>query len=418
VGRRQIKAGVDWYARIKEILRKTRCAVCLITAHFLDSSFCMDEEIPYLLQQRHKGNLEIFPILLEDCVWEEHPWLKRWQILPRDAKPVLTHFADNPAQVFAEVARQVRDYLKTGKGHKRPAPPGPAPPQVDIHRLPETGELLFGRRTELNFLNKAWDDQELNVIVLTASGGVGKTTLLRCWVEAIAEENYRGAERLFAWSSYSQGTKERVTSADEFIAKALEWFGDESAGKGLSPWDRGYRLADLIQRRRTLLLLDGLEPLQSGHGLDRGKLKDPGLEVLLFELAKRNPGLCIITTRESVADLADEVKAAVRQFDLDQISTVAGRALLRISGIDGEDQELEAAVKAFGNHAYAIKLLGAWLGEWHDRHINRVGAISELAIPVDQGRHPPSGDASVCRAFRRRPEGQSASSAWPVRSSG
>jgi hypothetical protein len=69
---RQIKAGVDWYARIKEILGKTRCAVCLITANFLNSSFCMDEEIPYLLQQRYKGNLEIFPVLLEDCVWEEH----------------------------------------------------------------------------------------------------------------------------------------------------------------------------------------------------------------------------------------------------------------------------------------------------------------------------------------------------------
>jgi TIR domain len=122
---RQIKAGVDWYARIKEILSKTRCAVCLISANFLNSSFCMDEEIPYLLQQRHKGNLEIFPVLVEDCVWNEHPWLKRWQTLPRDAKPVLTHFADDPAHVFAEVARQVLEYLKTGKGHERPPPSWP-----------------------------------------------------------------------------------------------------------------------------------------------------------------------------------------------------------------------------------------------------------------------------------------------------
>jgi hypothetical protein len=49
---RQIKAGVDWYARIREVLSRTRCAISLISSDFLASSFCMDEEIPYLLQQR------------------------------------------------------------------------------------------------------------------------------------------------------------------------------------------------------------------------------------------------------------------------------------------------------------------------------------------------------------------------------
>jgi tetratricopeptide (TPR) repeat protein len=395
---RQIKAGVDWYARIREVLEKTRCAVCLISENFLNSSFCMDEEIPYLLQRRHRRRLELFPVLLSDCVWDEHPWLKRWQILPRDAKPIATHFAPDPASVFADVARQVRDYLRTGKGHERPALPGPAP-KVDIDRLPQSDDLLFGRRQELNFLNKAWDDQQLNVVVFKASGGVGKTTLVRCWVDAMAEDNYRGAERVFAWSFYSQGTGERVTSGDEFMAKALEWFGDESAGKGLSAWDRGHRLARLIQRGRTLLLLDGLEPLQSGYAFDRGKLKDPGLEVLLFELARRNPGLCVITTREPLADLADdEIKAGVRQFDLDQISTIAGRALLRVSGIQGTDEELEGTVTAFGNHAYAIKLLGAWIGQWHDKHVSRAAGIADLDIPLQKGRHP----RRVMQAFAER----------------
>jgi tetratricopeptide (TPR) repeat protein len=304
----------------------------------------------------------------------------------------------DPDQVFAEVARQVVAYLETGKGHERPAPTGPAP-EVDITRLPQSDDLLFGRRKELNFLNRAWDDQEVNVVVLKASGGVGKSTLVRCWVEAMAEDNYRGAEQVFAWSFYSQGTGERVSSGDEFIAKALERFGDKTAGEGLSAWDRGHRLAELIQRRRTLLLLDGLEPLQSGQALDRGKLKDPGLEVLVFELAKRNPGLCVITTREPVADLADDdIKAAVRQVDLDQISTIAGRALLRVTGIEGTDEELEAAVRAFGNNAYAIKLLGAWLGHWHDHHIRRADAIRDLDIPLEKGRHP----RRVMQAFADR----------------
>ena len=63
----------------------------------------------------------------------------------------------------------------------------------------------------------------------------------------------RGAERVFGWSFYSQGAAEgRQVSADQFIAAALTWFGDEDPIKG-SPWDKGERLAELIKQQRTLL---------------------------------------------------------------------------------------------------------------------------------------------------------------------
>ena len=40
----------------------------------------------------------------------------------------------------------------------------------------------------------------------------------------MAADNYQDAERVFAWSFYSQGTSEQVTSADSFISEALTWF--------------------------------------------------------------------------------------------------------------------------------------------------------------------------------------------------
>jgi hypothetical protein len=52
---RQIRMGENWYLRIWDVLQRTRFAVCLISAHYLQSSFCMEEEIPFLLQQQHKG---------------------------------------------------------------------------------------------------------------------------------------------------------------------------------------------------------------------------------------------------------------------------------------------------------------------------------------------------------------------------
>ena len=65
-------------------------------------------------------------------------------------------------------------------------------------------------------------------------------------------------------------------------------------GQGRSDW------LNWCKREKTLLLLDGMEPLQSSLDFERGKIKDPALAVLVTELAKENPGLCVITTREPV----------------------------------------------------------------------------------------------------------------------
>ena len=104
------------------------------------------------------------------------------------------------------------------------------------------------------------------------------------------------------------------------------------ANSSASPWDKGQRLAELVQSQKTLLLLDGMEPLQSYFEFEKGKIKDPALAVLVTELAKENPGLCVITTRENVLDLADYPETT-QQIDLEQISPEAGRALLRVGGV-------------------------------------------------------------------------------------
>ena len=211
-------------------------------------------------------------------------------------------------------------------------------------------------------------------------------------------DNYRGAKRVFAWSFYSQGTGERVTSADIFIAEALKWFGDaEMANSNASPWDKGQRLADLMRKEKTLLFLDGMEPLQSYLDFERGKIKDPALAVLVAELAKENPGLCVITTRENIVDLADYPRTT-QQIDLEQISAEAGRALLRVGGVLGTDAELEQAARDFGLHALALNLLSAYIHEIPGHHISNASEIPDLDIPLQEGKHP----RCVMTAFEKR----------------
>src|SRR4051812_49419428 len=103
-------------------------------------------------------------------------------------------------------------------------------------------------------------------------------------------DGWRGARRVYGWSFYSQGT-ERLSSSDEFIDATLRWFGDPDPTQG-SAWDKGERLASLVRKERTLLILDGVEPLQWEPVVQQSKLKDPALEALVKELGAQNPGLC------------------------------------------------------------------------------------------------------------------------------
>jgi nucleoside phosphorylase len=188
--------------------------------------------------------------------------------------------------------------------------------QVSLAKLPSTSPDLFGREKELALLDAAWNphpnpppsptgEGKINVLTLVAWGGVGKSALVNQWLARMARQNYCGAERVFGWSFYSQGAAEgRQVSADPFIAAALKWFGDPDPSAGL-PWDKGERLAELVKRQRTLLVLDGLEPLQNPPPIETGCIKDPGLKALLRELARQNPGLVVITTRLAVDDIKD-----------------------------------------------------------------------------------------------------------------
>ena len=98
-------------------------------------------------------------------------------------------------------------------------------------------------------------------------------------------------------------------------------------------WEKGERLAKLIAHRRTLLILDGLEPLQNPPGSQEGRLREPSLQALLKELAAFNTGLCVITTRLPVADIADHERTSAPRRDLEHLSSDAGANLLRALGV-------------------------------------------------------------------------------------
>jgi len=385
---RRIQADTDWFKEIEDAIHVASVAILMISANFLNSNFILEEEVPRLLRRREKEGLRIFPVIVKPCDWQAVDWLARIQARPKDGRPLSAGNEHQIEEDLAAIAREIRELFERAglPREKREFVPLP-PDKISLAKLPSTSPDLFGRRKELALLDAAWEDPQTNIVSLVAWGGVGKTALVNKHLLQMGEEDYRGAERVYGWSFYSQGAREGgQASADPFIAAALAWFGDPDPTKG-SPWDKGERLAELVKQQPTILILDGLEPLQYPPSEMGGRLKDPGLCCLLRALARHNPGLVIVTTRLPVDDLKEFVGTSLKRIHLEHLSPEAGAAYLAHLGVKGMPAELKQAVSEFEGHALALTLLGSYLAVVYEGDIRQRDKIARLTKERKQGGH-------------------------------
>jgi len=159
-----------------------------------------------------------------------------------------------------------------------------------------------------------------------------------------------------------------------------------------------------VKKQRTLLVLDGLEPLQSPPGIEPFKIKDQGLLALLKSLAADNPGLCIITTRFELPDLDNWAHTTVQIQELDRLPRKAGVRLLVSLGVEGTGTELEDAVEDVKGHALALTLLGNLLNDEFGGDIRKRLQLPPLEHDEDRGGHARRVMEWYERLFVARPE--------------
>lgn len=290
-----------------------------------------------------------------------------------------------------------------------PAPAKAVP--ADISRIIKYAPAkLIGREAETALLDDAWakvqsqEKKRPRIISFVALGGEGKTSLVAKWAADLAAQDWPGCDAVFAWSFYSQGTREQLAAtSDLFLNEALSFFGDTAmAESSQGAFEKGRRLAQLAGERRALLILDGLEPLQyAPTSPTPGELKDQGLAALLKGLAANSRGLCVVTTRYAIPDLRAFIGNTVREEKLLRLAREAGVRLLRWLGVkgsmlknipfnDGKEQvnEYEKLVEDVQGHALTLNLLGTYLRDAHAGDIRRRDLIKlEEADAEEHGGH-------------------------------
>jgi tetratricopeptide (TPR) repeat protein len=369
------RPGHSFLHQMKLALDRADHVICLLSPAYLEREFTL-KELYAAIADDGLGEKRLFiPVLVTPCE------------IPRLIKDIV--YVNFVGKDDAERKRALLGAFRGARTTERPAI------RTSIQKLPSVDPYLIGRDAQLNWLERAWSDPKANFVQMIAPGGTGKTALMTKWYRRHLYD-----ATIFGWSFYSQGTHEKSqTSSDPFFAEVLPWFGI-TVQPTESVWAKVDRLVERLRQERVLLILDGIEPLQNSDG----SLRDLALKALLEELAARNAGMVLCTTRVRLSDVPDDDPPAL-SLDLDNLDPADGAAYLSHLKVLGPVDELREASEAYGNHALALTLLGTYLVTFGDGDIRRRTDIRELQVDETKpGRHARKVMASYARMYEGQPE--------------
>ena len=140
---RQITGGREWAGVIDQKLKGAEIVLLLISADFLDSDYCNDEELTEAIRMHDAKQARVVPVILRSCDWEKSQFA-RFNALPPDGLPVVE--AEHPDQRFKAVAKGLRAIvaeLRTnseGISGKSPAQAQQAEPPAAAAKLPSESQ--------------------------------------------------------------------------------------------------------------------------------------------------------------------------------------------------------------------------------------------------------------------------------------
>src|SRR2546421_11257368 len=102
---REILPGAEWAGEIDAHLQTASIILLLISADFLASDYCYDEEMTRALERHKRGEARVIPIILRPCDWKTSPFAQL-QCLPGDGKAVTTW--QNSDEAFRTIAEGMR----------------------------------------------------------------------------------------------------------------------------------------------------------------------------------------------------------------------------------------------------------------------------------------------------------------------
>lgn len=103
---RMIDVGGDINKSITDELESAHIVLLLISAYFLSSDYCYDNELTMALEKHNNGSAIVIPIILHPCDWHTAPF-GHLKATPTNGKAVSTF--NNQQEAFAIIAKDIRN---------------------------------------------------------------------------------------------------------------------------------------------------------------------------------------------------------------------------------------------------------------------------------------------------------------------
>ena len=146
---RMIEPGSNWQNEIEDQLRAADIVLLLVSAGFLASKYCYNNEMSLALERHRRGEVCVIPIILRPCDWKHQP-LSNLQALPTDGKPVVRQgcsIDDSLTDVAQEIRRVVEGMRRRRQAlPSRPINIQPLPRRSWLNRITTTLRILLFRR--------------------------------------------------------------------------------------------------------------------------------------------------------------------------------------------------------------------------------------------------------------------------------
>jgi hypothetical protein len=172
---REIEAGAEWEAQLKDKLESSPVILLLISADFLASDYCYDIEMKRAIERHKLGTALVIPIILRPCDLDGSPFMEL-QALPKDLKPITQW--DDQDLAFLDVAKGIRRAVESLPSIESKAKKERVE-SVFITGTPiEHPKNFFGREKELKRLFNLLKTRPLQNAAIIGKRRSGKTSLL------------------------------------------------------------------------------------------------------------------------------------------------------------------------------------------------------------------------------------------------
>src|SRR5580658_283605 len=223
--------------------------------------------------------------------------------------------------------------------------------RTSVGAFPPIGSFE-GRAAERALLTEALSDNGVRVVALCQIGGAGKTYLALKAIEDLLDKRPPPFEAVFQFTFYGGRTQ------DEFMHELGIFICDVlyecRPSEGIEAW-----LFDVLRRRAVLLLLDGMEMIQSSSlNVDVGTLQRRGVRTLLLWLCTQGGirSTALVTSRLDLRDLSPFRGGRYEPIELPGLSLDDGERLLQRQGVQASASIMHQVVTELSGHPLGLMI--------------------------------------------------------------